>query len=62
VFEILNGKYGEDTKSEFAPFSQIGKSVVDYALMSEGLLLHVVEWKQELHEFILLLILSCMVF
>jgi hypothetical protein len=43
VFEILNGKYGEDTKVGFTFVSQIGKSVVDYALMSEGLLLDLVD-------------------
>jgi hypothetical protein len=32
MFEILNGKYGEDTKGYFTFVSQIGKSVVDYAL------------------------------
>jgi hypothetical protein len=45
VFEILNGKYGEDTKGEFTFVSQIDKSVVDCAVMSEGLLLDLVDFR-----------------
>jgi hypothetical protein len=33
VFEILNGKYGEDTKGEFTFVSQTGKSVVQICLL-----------------------------
>jgi hypothetical protein len=30
--EMLNGKYGEDTKGEYTLVNQLGKSVIDYAL------------------------------
>jgi hypothetical protein len=45
MFEILNGKYFEDTIGEFTFVGQIGKSMVDYALMSEGLLLALVDFR-----------------
>jgi hypothetical protein len=34
--EMLHGKYGEDTKGENTFVNQLGKSVTDNALMSEG--------------------------
>jgi hypothetical protein len=35
---MLNGKYGADTGGEFIFINQAGKSVIDYALVSEGLM------------------------
>jgi hypothetical protein len=36
--DILNGKYRADSKGEFTFMSQAGKSVIDYAVASEGLI------------------------
>jgi hypothetical protein len=38
-------QYGEDIEGEFTFVSQTGKSVVDYALKSEGLLLDLVDYR-----------------
>jgi hypothetical protein len=38
MLEMLNGKYGEDTKGKYTFVNQLGKSFIDYALMSEGIL------------------------
>jgi hypothetical protein len=38
TFDILNGKYGADSRGEFTFISQAGKSVIDYAVASEGLI------------------------
>jgi hypothetical protein len=38
TFDILNGKYGADSKGEFTFISHSGKSVIDYAVASEGLI------------------------
>jgi hypothetical protein len=43
--EMLNGKYGEDTKGEYTFVNQLGKSVIDYALMSEGTLRDFVDFR-----------------
>jgi hypothetical protein len=45
TFDILNGKYGADTKGEFTFISQAGKSVIDYAVASEGLIDKLVGFK-----------------
>jgi hypothetical protein len=37
AFHILNGKYGSDTVGEFTFINQLRRSVIDYALVSEGL-------------------------
>jgi hypothetical protein len=44
-FDILNGKYGADSKGGFMFISQAGKSVIDYAVASEGLIDNLVEFK-----------------
>jgi hypothetical protein len=38
AFHILNGKYGSDAVGEFTFINQLGRSVVDYVLVSEGLI------------------------
>jgi exonuclease III len=45
TFEILNGKYGADTNGEYTFINQAGKSVIDYAVVSEGLINKLVEFK-----------------
>jgi hypothetical protein len=45
TFDILNGKYGADIKGEFTFISQTGKSAIDYAVGSEGLIDNLVEFK-----------------
>jgi hypothetical protein len=45
TFENLNGKYGADTKGEYTFINQAGKSVIDYAVVSEGLINKLVEFK-----------------
>jgi hypothetical protein len=45
IFEISNGKYGTDTKGEYTFINQAEKSVVDYALSSEGLISNLVEFR-----------------
>lgn len=37
-FETLNGNFGSDIRGEFTYTSAIGSSVIDYALMTVGLL------------------------
>jgi hypothetical protein len=43
--EMLNGKYGEDTKGEYTFVNLLGKSVTDYTLMSEGTLRDFVDFR-----------------
>jgi hypothetical protein len=45
MFEMLNGKYGEDAKGEYTFVNQLGKSVINYALMSEGILRDLVDFR-----------------
>jgi hypothetical protein len=45
MLEILNGKYGEDTKGEHTFVYQLGKSVTDNALMPEGMLRDLVDFR-----------------
>jgi hypothetical protein len=45
TFAILNGKYEADTKGEYTFISQAGKSVIDYAVVSEGLINNLVEFR-----------------
>jgi hypothetical protein len=45
TFDILNWKYGADSKGEFTFISQAGKRVTDYAVASEGLIDTLVEFK-----------------
>jgi hypothetical protein len=40
-------KYGVDTKGEYTFVNQLGKSVVDHTLMSEGILSDVVGFRVE---------------
>lgn len=37
AFQILNGRCGSDTSGKYISISQLGRSAVDYALVSEGL-------------------------
>jgi hypothetical protein len=43
--EMLNGKYGEDMKGEYTFVNQLSKSVIDYALMYEGTLRDLVDFR-----------------
>jgi hypothetical protein len=45
IFEILNEKYGADTKGEYTFINQAGKGVIDYALLSERLISGSVEFR-----------------
>jgi hypothetical protein len=45
MLEMLNGKYGEDMKGEYTFVKQLGKSVIDYALMSEVILRDLVDFR-----------------
>jgi hypothetical protein len=45
TFDILNWKYGADSKGEFTFISQAGKSVIDYAMVTEGLIGRLAEFK-----------------
>jgi hypothetical protein len=36
--EIVNGKYGSDTEGEFTFVNQLGNSVIDYVLVSDGII------------------------
>jgi hypothetical protein len=45
TFDILNVKYGADTKGEFIFISQVGKTVIDYAVASKDLIDNLVEFK-----------------
>jgi hypothetical protein len=45
MLEMLNGKYREDTKGKYMFVNQLGKSVIDYALMSEGILRDLVDFR-----------------
>jgi hypothetical protein len=45
AFHILNGKYGCDTVGEFTFINQLGRSVIDYAVVSEGLMGNLIDFK-----------------
>jgi exonuclease III len=45
TFDILNGKYGVDSKGKFTFINQVRKSFIDYAVASEGLRDNLVEFK-----------------
>jgi hypothetical protein len=43
--EVPNGIYGSDTGGEFTFFVQFGSSVIDYALMSDGVICNAIDLK-----------------
>jgi exonuclease III len=43
--EILNGKYGSDAGGEFTFVNQLGSSVIDYVLASDGIICNVMDFK-----------------
>jgi hypothetical protein len=43
--EVLNGKYRSDTEGEFTFVNQLGSSVIDYALASDGIICNVIDFK-----------------
>jgi hypothetical protein len=43
--EMLIGRYRTDTKGKYTSVNQLGKSVTDYALMSEGILRNFVDFR-----------------
>jgi hypothetical protein len=45
IFEIVNRKYGPDTRGKHAFINQVGKSVIDYDLVSKGLVGILVEFR-----------------
>jgi hypothetical protein len=45
MLEMLNGKYREDMTGEYTFVNQLGKSVIDYALISESILRDLVNFK-----------------
>jgi hypothetical protein len=45
MLEMLKGKYREDMKGKYTFVNQLGKSVIDYALMSEGILRNLVDFR-----------------
>jgi hypothetical protein len=46
-FKIINGKYRSDTGGEFTLVNQLGSSVIDYELASDGIIFDVIDFEVE---------------
>jgi hypothetical protein len=45
AFHILNGKYGSNMVGDFTFINQLGRSVMDYTLVSEGLIGNLIDFR-----------------
>jgi hypothetical protein len=44
-FDILNGKFGSDIRGEFTFINKQGSTMIDYTLVSEGILRNIIDCK-----------------